>query len=273
MKQDLEKAKELLEQLHWDSAYPSGYEELDRLCGGLVKDGVTLIAARPAVGKTSFALNIVSRLSRQPGTILVLSPELLPSEITMRLLSISLDLPPEDFWNGKAMVADKFWDYYRNKESNIQVKMHSFLSIDDVWDFCSSIPDLQLVVIPHVHTICKPMDFSSDMSRWGEREEPERLFRLLQKLARSLEVPILCTAHLHRSLERRKNKRPRLTDLKKCGIPEDMVDQILFLYRDGYYDPCGVDGAELIVAKAAQGKTGTVCLDWDCRTGRLTERT
>ena len=73
------------------------------------------------------------------------------------------------------------------------------------------------------------------------------------------------------SLEKRKNKRPRLTDLQKVGIPEDGADQIIFLYRDRYYDYEGEDGAEWIVAKSPQGKTGTVYLNWDYETGNFYE--
>ena len=73
---NFDEAKQILERMRHDRSYPCGYEDLDNLCGGLVRNGVTLIAARPAMGKTSLALNIVSRLSRQQdGTILIFSPE------------------------------------------------------------------------------------------------------------------------------------------------------------------------------------------------------
>ena len=88
---DFDEAKQLIEQMRHDRGYPSGYRDLDKLCGGLVKDGVTLIAARPAVGKTSLVLNIVSRLSKQlDGTILIFSPNLRSREITIRLLTSEL---------------------------------------------------------------------------------------------------------------------------------------------------------------------------------------
>ena len=85
-------------------------------------------------------------------------------------------------------------------------------------------------------------------------------------------MPVLCTARLHRSLERRKNKRPHLGDLKKIGIDPEWLDQIIFLYRDRCYDSEGEEGAELIVAKVVQGDVGTVRLNWECTTRRFTER-
>ena len=120
---DFEEAKELIEQMRHDRGYPSGYRDLDKLCGGLVKDGVTLIAARPAMGKTSLALNIVSRLSvEQGGTILIFSPQMWSDEITIRLLSIAMNLKPENFLNNKvspATIAAKFLDYYEAKQVTI----------------------------------------------------------------------------------------------------------------------------------------------------------
>ena len=273
---DFEEAKELIEQMRHDRGYPSGYRDLDKLCGGLVKDGVTLIAARPAMGKTSLALNIVSRLSvEQGGTILIFSPQMRADEITIRLLSIAMNLEPENFLNNKvppATIAAKFLDYYEAKESSIKIDLDSFVSLDDIWDRCCRIPDLRLVVIDPVNAICKPIDFSAETAKWDEKEDPAGVFQSLQKLAQSINVPILCPVHLHRSLERRKNKRPHLGDLKKIGLSADMVDQIIFLHRDRYYDPEGQEGAELIVAKVAQGDVGTVRLDWDYATRRFTER-
>lgn len=273
---DFEEAKQLIEQMRRDRGFPSGYKDLDKLCGGLVKDGVTLIAARPAMGKTSLALNIVDRLSsRQDGTILIFSPRLRSDEITIRLFSIAMELEPENFLNNKvppAAMANKFLDYYSAKESNIKIDLSSFVSLDHIWERCCGIPDLLFVLIDPVNAICKPIDSSDKSAKWDEKEDPAVVLQSLQKLARNLNVPVLCTVHLHRSLEGRKNKRPHLGDLKKIGLSAEMVDQIIFLYRDQYYEPEGEGGAELIVAKVVQGDVGTVRLDWDDPTGRFTER-
>ena len=268
-------AKQIIEQMRRDRGYPSGYEDLDNLCGGLVRNGVTLIAARPAMGKTSLALNIVSRLSRQQdGAILIFSPEAWSDEIVMHLLSISTGLAPDHFLDNllpSGKVAEKFLDYYNEKESSIKIDRNSFLSLDHIWDHCCGIPDLRLVVIDPVEGICKHVNFADKSARRDDPEDPAVLFRSLRELAQHLNVPVLCTAHLHRSLERRQNKRPHLGDLKKIGISKEMADQIIFLYRDRYYDPEGEEGAELIVARVAQGDVGTVRLNWDYATRRFTE--
>ena len=273
---DFEEAKQLLEQIRQDRGYPSGYRDLDKLCGGLVKDGVTLIAGRPAMGTTSLALNIANRVSQQQeGTILVFSPKIWSDEITMRLLSIGSGLMPDNFLNSRLpldVFAPKLLDYYVAKKSSIEIDMDTLLSLDCIWDRCYNIPDLQFVVIDTVSAICKPIDYSTKPDSWDKKELPDVVFRFLQKLARDLKVPVLCTTQLHRSLERRKNKRPRLGDLKKIGVDPEWVDQIIFLYRDQYYYADGKAGAEWIVAKAPQGDLGTVRLDWDYPTRRFTER-
>lgn len=273
---DFDEAQQLLEQMRCSRGHPSGYKDLDKLCGGLVKDGVTLIAGRPGMGTTSLALNIVSRLSvEQGGTILFFSPEMRSGEITIRLLSIAMDLEPEDFLNNKvppATIATKFLDYYTAKESSIKIDLDSFVSLDDIWEHCCRTSDLRLVIIDPVSAVCKPIDFSADSATWCEKEDTAVVFQSLRKLANSLSVPVICLTHLHRSLERRKNKRPHLGDLRKIGIPTEEVDQVIILYRDRYYDPEGEEGAELIVAKVVQGNVGTVYLDWNDTTRRFTER-
>ena len=274
---DLQEAKQLIEQMRHDRGFPSGYSELDKLSGGLVRDGVTLIAARPAMGKTSLALNLINRISQQRnGTILIYTPNIHSDEITIRLLCIGTNLSAPDFLNNKLpsdALGKRISHYFAEKKANIELDIDSFLSLDDIWDRSFRFPDLQLIVINSIEEIYEPIDFSADIINWDVPKVPrEETLRSLQKLARTLNVPVLCTTNLHRSLEKRKNKRPHLGDLKKIGIPTDVADQIIFLYRDRYYDPEGEEGAELIIGKSVRGDTGTVNLDWDYTTGLLTER-
>ena len=274
---DFEEAKRLLEQIRRDRGYPSGYKDLDKLCGGLVKDGLTLIAGRPAMGRTSLVLNIVSRLSKQlDGTILIFSPNLRSREITIRLLSIGTGLEASQLLSGCKSAEDltsNCADFFQSQKSNIQIETLTAPSLENIWWCSCRIPDLQLLVINNIECICKPYEECIPDVPWDENYEPkDKVLDCLKVLAKELRVPVLCTAHLHRSLERRKNKRPRLGDLKKTGYPAELIDQVIFLYRDKYYDPFGEEGAEWIVAKTPQGDVGTVRLDWDDTTGRFLER-
>ena len=272
----LEEAQQLLEQIRQDRGYPSGYEGLDRLSGGLVKDGVTLLASRPAMGVLPLALNMVSRLSRQQsGTILIFSPCNHSDEITIQLLSIGTKLPAKSFISKTISPTDaaaRLSDYFTARKSDIEMNMDIWLSLDDIWEHCCSIPDLRMVVIHPINAICKSVDLFAENAVRDEKEDHDTILRSLQKLSHNLNVPVLCTAYLHRSLERRKNKRPRLDDLKKIGIPAELADQIIFLYRDQYYNLEGEKDAEWIVAKVAQGDVGTLRLDWDFTTGCFTEK-
>ena len=124
------------------------------------------------------------------------------------------------------------------------------------------------MVVHHIERICKPYEQWNPALSWEKNREPkDKALRALKELAQTLQIPVLCTGYLHRSLELRKNKRPRLQDLKKAEIPEELVDQIVFLYRDRYYDSCGTEGAECIIAKSSSGNTGVLELGWDYATG------
>ena len=274
---DFEEAKELIEQMRRDRGFLCGYKDWDNLSGGLVRDGVTLIAARPAMGKTAFALNVVNRLSQHPdGTILIFSPNLRSREITIRLLNIGTGLEASQLLDGSKSaeeLTDKCAEFFQSKKCNIQIETLTAPSLENIWWRCCRIPDLQLLVINNIERICKPYEECTPDVPWYENYEPkDKVLNHLKVLAKELRVPVICTTHLHRSLERRNNKRPHLGDLKKTGYPAELIDQIVFLYRDRYYDPEGEEGAELIVAKVAQGDVGTVRLDWDDTTGRFLER-
>lgn len=272
-----EEAKQLLERMRRHIGYPSGYRDLDNLSGGLAEGGVTLIASRPAMGRTSLVLNIVNRMAQQEeGTILIFSPQMHTDEIIIRLLSIALDLESKRFLDNSIScedLMDKWVHFYNSRKSRIKIDRDTFLSLDDIWERCCRIPDLRLIVIDPIEAVCQPVDYSAEPIYWGKnKEKPEVIFPSLQKLADNLGVPLLCTACLHRSLEEREDKRPCLDDLNTIGIPTEAVDQVIFLYRDRYYAPDGEEGAQWIVAKAEQGNVGTIWMDWDYDTCRFTER-
>ena len=136
--------------------------------------------------------------------------------------------------------------------------------MDQIWNDSCDILDLRLIVIDPAEEIYMDGD--------AQKESPSVIYDSLRQLAHMLEVPVLCTSHLHRNLERRKNKRPRLGDLKKIGVDPEWLDQIIFLYRDRYYDSEGEEGAELIVSKVVQGDVGTVRLNWEGASKCFTER-
>ena len=272
----LREARDLLLQMRQMRYTSSGYQTLDALTGGLIRGGVTLIASRPAMGKSSLVLNIVSRLSRQmTGSILVFSPRFQEAEVVIRLLRIGTGLASRRFFDRRLPteeITKNCTDLFNAQLSSIQINSSTFPNLEQIRQCCKYTPNLQLLVVDSIERIVEPLVITKDTLQWKENyEAKEKSLGFLKMLALDLDIPVICTTGLHRSLERRKNKRPKLSDLTKTDVPIHMVDQILFLYRDRYYDPYGKEGAELIVAKNNNGATGAVELDWDYETCRFDE--
>ena len=275
---DLQKFKDQLSQMRQTRYTSSGYQTLDTLTGGFVRGGVTLIASRPAMGKSSLVLNMVSRLSRQmTGSILLFSPRFQEAEVVMRLLRIGTGLVSRRFFDKHLPtedIAKNCTDLFNAQLSSIQINPSNFPDLEQIRRYCKCTPNLQLLVVDSIERIVEPIESCKDTSRWEESYEPkDKSLSFLKKLAQDLDIPVVCTTSLHRGLERRKNKRPKLSDLMKTGVSAHLIDQIIFPYRDRYYDPYGEDGAELIVAKNKYGPTGVVQLDWDYETCRFDEIT
>ena len=272
----LREARDLLLQMRQMRYTSSGYQTLDALTGGLIRGGVTLIASRPAVGKSSLVLNMVSRLSRQmTGSILVFSPRFQEAEVVIRLFRIGTGLASRRFFDRRLPteeIAKNCTDLFNAQLSSIQINSSTYPNLEQIRQCCKYTPDLRLLVVDSIERIVEPVVITKDTLQWEEKyEAKDKSLGFLKMLALDLDIPVICTTGLHRSLERRKNKRPKLSDLTKTDVPIHMVDQILFLYRDRYYDPYGKEGAELIVAKNNNGATGVVELDWDYETCRFDE--
>lgn len=276
--QPLETAMRYLEQMHENlslSCQPTGYSQWDELTGGLVRGGLTLVAARTAMGKTSLMLNLAGILSKKTqGTIMIFSPRENSREITVRLLQIGAGVEAEKLLDGSvagAEATERLGSYLKERKADIQIHTWYYCNLKDLVYHCSGVPDLQLVIVDNPECICEAVDRYD----WNATNRPRRaplnqVVDSLKALARNLDVPVVCGVKLPRNLERRKDKRPRLQDLEKLRIKADIVDQIVFLYRDRYYYYFeGDDMAECIVAKTRYGQTGTVRLQFDWETGRF----
>ena len=277
---DLEVTKQLLDQMRQDSSKltSTGFQSLDALMGGLIKGGLTLIGSRPAMGGTALALNIASKLSQyQPGTILVISRYTHQRDMASRLLTIGLNLEPNQLLDGKMSAYEREWrcsDFFYSQKGNIKNKQDSYLSLNDIRDFCDRVPDLKLVIIDDLEYICEPFDFSAVTFCLNPPFEPmDKILKFLKNLAATYDIPVIGTVRVSRNVDRRKNKRPKLSDLKRLDASDDAVDQVIFPYRHRYYCVNTTEMAEIIVAKNNHGKTGTVELGWNLLTGRFDEIT
>lgn len=277
---DLQEEKQLLDQMRQDSQKftSTGFQSLDNLMGGLIKGGLTLIGSRPAMGGTALALNIASKLSQQqPGTILVISRYTYDRDMASRLLTIGLNLEPNQLLDGKMSAYEREWrcaDFFYSQKGNIKIERDSSLSLNNIRDFCDRVPDLKLVIVDDLEYICEPIDFFAEPICWNPPHEPAgKILMFLKDLASTYDIPVIGTVRVSRNVERRKNKRPKLSDLKKVDASNDAVDQVIFPYRHRYYCVNTAETAEIIVAKNNHGKTGMVELGWNWLTGRLDEIT
>ena len=196
-------------------------------------------------------------------------------EMSMRFMQLGLETPLSHFLDGQVsgqQAMERCKDFFTRKKGNIRIE-DCLVSLDYLAEECFLCPDLQLIVLDDPEHTTLPLEAMERYEDYPQPESREKVYATLQTLAQILNVPVITTAWLHRDLERRKNKRPKLSDLRKVNVPEELVDQVIFLYQEGYYNLEGDDGVECIVAKTCYGQPGTVKMDRDWQTGRFWERT
>lgn len=246
--------------------YTSGYPQWDKLTGGLVRGGVTLIGGRPGMGRTTLALNIVSRLSKKTeGSILYFSPQTSNNEICANLMQIGMGISPRNFFDGAMTPRDMARlceAFMLSQKCDIHAIDLTELTLSDLQGICCHFPGVELIVVDDPEAIKEPY-FPWTPTPIPNPEPMANVIATLRTIAQELDVPVICTAHMHRSLESRRNKRPNLKDLQKIGLKECLVDQVVFLYRNRYYHFESDNTAECIIAKTFYGTTGAFLLEWD----------
>ena len=252
-----------------DSAIPgmsTGLRDLDRAISGLNKSDLILLAARPGMGKTSMALNILLDAGKRSGkTVAFFSLEMSREQLALRLIAgecfvdnkkLVTGKLNEDDWEKVAVAADSL------TQSHILIDDDSTVSVADINAKCRRVENLGLVVIDYLQL----MQSAGGKSRGGDNRQQvvSDISRSLKIMAKELDVPVLCLSQLSRANESRTDKRPMLSDLRESGAIEQDADIVLFLYREGYYnkDTDNPNLAECIIAKNRHGETGTVELQW-----------
>ena len=241
----------------------SGFTELDAITTGLNNTDLLIIAARPGMGKTSFALNIATNLARKSDKQVVLfSLEMGKEQLVQRMLSSEAlvnsnslrtgRLSPDD-WTKLAIGAEAL--------SKMPIFMDDAggITVPQMKAKLRRMKNLGLVVIDYLQL----MEGSKKNS--NRVNEISEITRQLKLMAKELKVPVITLSQLNRGAEGRVDHRPLLSDLRESGSIEQDADIILFLYREGYYDKESADQSisECIVAKNRHGETGTVKLVWN----------
>jgi len=245
---------------------PSGFSSVDQKIHGLNKSDLILLAARPAMGKTSFALNIALNVAKQSGkTVAVFSLEMSKEQLVTRFLSSEGLVENTRLMTGRLSATDwgKLTQAARTlKQTDIRIDDNPMLTVADMNAKCRRIDNLGLVVIDYLQL----MTSSGGKSYSGENRQQavSDISRMLKIMAKELSVPVICLSQLSRANEKREDKRPMLSDLRESGAIEQDADIVMFLYREDYYkeDTENKNIAECIIAKNRHGEVGKVPLRW-----------
>ena len=252
-----------------DSLIPglsTGLTDLDRAISGLNNSDLILLAARPGMGKTSMALNLLLNVGKSSGKSAVFfSLEMSREQLAMRLLSNEAFIDNKKLTTGN--LDDEDWGKIALacaalNQTNILIDDNPMLTVADMLAKCRRVENLGLICIDYLQL----MQSSGGKSYAGENRQQavSDISRSLKIMAKEPNVPVLCLSQLSRANESRSDKRPMLSDLRESGAIEQDADIVMFLYRDDYYNPESEyrNQAECIIAKNRHGETGKVMLQW-----------
>jgi replicative DNA helicase len=245
---------------------PTGWAALDRLTGGLQPADLIIVAGRPAMGKTSLALNILAHAAlREKASGVIFSLEMSMLQAMSRLVSSESRVPGHLFRQPKRMTGEDrdaiLMSFERMSGTKIHIDDSAELTVLDVRSRARYLKlkgELDFAIIDYLQIMRPTRRVGGDGGR--EREVAE-ITKGLKALAKELDMPVICLSQLNRACEQRQNKRPQLSDLRESGAIEQDADLVLFLYRDSVYTKDQNNNtAEVIVGKNRNGPVGTANL-------------
>ena len=244
---------------------PTGFTDLDYSTAGFQPSDLILIAARPSMGKTAFALNIALHAAvKCQKSVAVFSLEMSKEQLVNRLFAMESKVNSQNLRTGN--LSDKEWD--KLMEGAIEVGK-SKLIIDDTGSISISELRSKCRKFKLEHGLDMIMiDYLQLMTGSGKtdsrQQEVSDISRSLKALARELNVPVIALSQLSRKVEERPDHRPMMSDLRESGAIEQDADVVMFIYRDDYYnkDTDKPNVAEIIIAKQRNGPVGTIELAW-----------
>ncbi|MGN0709124.1 MAG: replicative DNA helicase [Anaerovoracaceae bacterium] len=253
----------------------TGFTDLDKITSGLQKSDLVIVAARPAMGKTAFALNIAANAALEGGAhVLIFSLEMSKEQLSQRMLAMEAKVEMENIKKGRIDSED--WDrimYASDKlyDANINIDDTADLSVFEIKNKCRRMKTeegLDLVVIDYLQLMHAEGRIESRQQEIGS------LSRDLKLMAKELNCPVIVLSQLSRAPEQRPNHRPMLADLRDSGSIEQDADIVIFLYRDDYYneDSQTPGVCEVNLAKHRNGPTGVVELTWVARYTKFADK-
>ena len=246
----------------------TGFVDLDYKTAGLQPSDLILVGARPSMGKTAFALNLVENIAvKKRIPTAVFSLEMSKVQLSNRILALDSGVSLQKIRTGN--LEDRDWEDLglssrRVGEAALYIDDTPGISVQELRSKCRKLKlerGIQLVVIDYLQLMASKGGRSSE----SRQNEVSEISRSLKALARELDCPVIALSQLSRQLESRDDKRPMLSDLRESGAIEQDADVVMFLYRDEYYtkEKCKEPGiTEVIIGKQRNGSTGTIRLAW-----------
>jgi replicative DNA helicase len=241
---------------------PSGFVDLDKMTAGFQRNDLIIIAARPSVGKTAFALNIAQNVGvRARETVAIFSLEMSAAQLVQRMVCAESNVDATRMRTGQLEGDD--WEKLTMaigalSEDQIYIDDTPGITVADIRAKCRRLKkenNLGMILIDYLQLI-------QGRGKAGENRQQEvsEISRTLKQIARELEVPVIALSQLSRGVEQRQDKRPMMSDLRESGSIEQDADIVGFLYRDDYYDKESEKKniIEIILAKQRNGPVGTV---------------
>lgn len=245
---------------------PTGFVEFDNKTSGLHPGDLLILAARPSMGKTSFAMNVAEHVAfERKGGVIIFSMEMSAEQLGVRVVSSRGWIPMQKLRSGE--LNDQEWDQFTRVVSEVRgvplfIDETGGLSPNELRARSRRLAqreDIKLIVVDYIQLMQVP---GTKENRTNEISE---ISRNLKSLAKEIGVPVIALSQLNRGVEQRDNKRPRMSDLRESGGIEQDADLIVFIYRDEVYNPGREDNkgkAEIIITKQRNGPTGTVMVDF-----------
>ncbi|MCE5039034.1 replicative DNA helicase [Staphylococcus auricularis] len=289
---DVYENAELLDQNSGQTpGIPTGYRDLDQMTAGFNRNDLIILAARPSVGKTAFALNIAQKVATNEAqyTVGIFSLEMGADQLATRMICSSGNVDSNRLRTGEMTEED--WNRFtiavgKLSRTKIFIDDTPGIRVTDIRSKCRRLKQehgLDMIVIDYLQLIQGSGSRYSD----NRQQEVSEISRTLKAIARELECPVIALSQLSRGVEQRQDKRPMMSDIRESGSIEQDADIVAFLYREDYYnrgdDEDDDDGGfepqtnddngeiEIIIAKQRNGPTGTVKLHFMKQYNKFTD--
>lgn len=256
-----EKVEILYSNKGGNTGIPSGFPDLDKMTAGFQRSDLIIVAARPSVGKTAFALNIAQNVGvRAKETVAIFSLEMGAAQLVQRMICAEANVDATRLRSGNLESED--WEKLTMaigslSEANIYIDDSPAVTVADIRAKCRRLKQergLGMILIDYLQLI------HGRGKGDNRQQEVSEISRTLKQIARELNVPVIALSQLSRGVEQRQDKRPMMSDLRESGSIEQDADIVSFLYRDDYYDKESEKKniIEIIIAKQRNGPVGTV---------------